>query len=106
MFCVECGKYLCEYIDAYYNELKNDYYSSVIYKDLEQIEDTLEFVPNEKYKQLDLTDLEESPNIIFIIAISAIGVIAVAAIIVVLIVKGNLKKKNLSYKEKRHGRKA
>lgn len=95
-----------EYIDAYYNELKNDYYSSVIYKDLEQIEDTLEFVPNEKYKQLDLTDLEESQNIIFIIAISAIGVIAVAAIIVVLIVKGNLKKKNLSYKEKRHGRKA
>ena len=95
-----------EYIDAYYNELKNDYYSSVIYKDLEQIEDTLEFVPNEKYKQLDLTDLEKSQNIIFIIAISAIGVVAVAAIIVVLIVKGNLKKKNLSYKEKRHGRKA
>ena len=94
-----------EYIEAYYNELKNDYYSSVIYKDLEEIENTLEFTPNEKYKQLDLTDLEESKNVILIIVISAIGVVAVAAIIVVLIVKGNLKKKNLSYKVKRNGRK-
>ena len=94
-----------EYIDTYYTDLKNDYYNSVIYSDLEEIEKTLKFVPNEKYEKLDLTELPESTNLTLTIIISAVAVIFVAALVAVFIIKHNLNKKNLSYQAKRHRRK-
>lgn len=94
-----------EYIDEYYTALKDDYYNSVIYSDLEEISATLEFVPNDKYAKLDLTDLPESQNVTVIIIISAVAVLAVAAVVTVVIVKQNLKKKNASYKANTNRRK-
>lgn len=94
-----------EYIDEYYTALKNDYYNSVIYSDLEEISATLKFVPNETYEKLDLTNLPESQNITVIIVISTVAVLALAAVIAVVVVKQNLKKKNVSYKANTHRRK-
>ena len=95
-----------EYIDAYYTSLKNDYYSSVIYTDLQKISSELVFTPNEKYAELDLTDLPKSQNPTVIIIVAAASVVIVATLITVIIIKNNLKKKNVSYKADRHRRKA
>ena len=95
-----------EYIDTYYNSLKNDYYGSVIYTDLQEISAELTFTPNEKYAELDLTELPKAQNPTVIIVIAVVAAVAVAATITVLIVKHNLKKKNVSYKAKERRRKA
>ena len=89
-----------EYIDTYFEALKNDYYNSIINKDLEEIEKTLEFIPNDRYNKLDLTKLPESTNMtVVVIAVAVTAVLTIGAV-VVIVVKNNYKKKNISYKGK------
>jgi hypothetical protein len=87
-----------DHIDANFISLKNDYYNSIINSDLDKISEDLEFVPNEKYKKLDLTDLPKSQNLTLTIVLSVVGVIIAAAVITLIIVKQKLKKTNVSYK--------
>ena len=93
------------YINEYYIDLKNDYYSSVIYNDMTALSKTLKFEPNEKYAELDLTDLEEADSITSIIVVAAIAVAVAGVVVTVVILKQKYKKKNISYKAKANGRK-
>ena len=95
-----------DHIDANFISLKNDYYNSIINSDLDKISEDLEFVPNEKYKKLDLTDLPKSQNPAIAITISCAVTIIVAAVVILIIVKQKLKKKNVSYKNRSIRRKA
>lgn len=95
-----------EHIDSNFASLKNDYYNSLINSDLEKISETLEFIPNEKYNKLDLTDLSKSQNPAIAITISCAVTIIVAAVVILIIVKQKLKKKNVSYKNSSIRRKA
>ena len=94
-----------EYIDEYYLDLKNDYYSSVIYNDMTDISKTLKFEPNEKYAELDLTDLDEADSATAVIIVAAITVVVAGATVTIVILKQKHKKKNISYKAKASGRK-
>ena len=95
-----------EYIDKNYISLKNDYYNSIINSDLDKINEDLEFVPNERYKKLDLTDLSAGQNVTLIVILSCVAVVIAGAVITMIIVKQKLKKTNVSYKNRLQGRKA
>ena len=95
-----------KYINENYISLKNDYYNSIINSDLEEINKSLEFIPNDKYESLDLTNLSKTQNPTLIVILSCIAVIITAAVITLVIIKQKYKKTNISYKNKLHGRKA
>lgn len=89
-----------DYIVKKLDSLKNEYYQSIINGDIAAKANTLDFAPNSKYNSMDLYDLSPSADMTF--AIVAVALIAVSAIItvVVIIIKMNLKKRNVSYKNK------
>ncbi len=89
-----------EYLNTNFSSLKNDYYNSVINTDLEEIEKTLEFVPNKKYEKLDLAKLSGAVNVTAVIIVSVIVAVLVGASVTVIIIKSKYKKKNVSYKNK------
>lgn len=94
-----------EYIDKNFISLKNDYYNSIINSDLDKINKELEFIPNENYKKLDLTDLPQTQNFTLTIVFICVATVIIIATITLLIVKHRLKKTNVSYKNRLHRRK-
>ncbi len=86
------------YINEHFYELQDEYYSAVIYNDMNEIKKELTFTPNEFYGELDLLTLpkpNERSNTWFV-ALCAIGGLAIGAgvvVSVVLIVR-KFKKKN------------
>lgn len=89
-----------EYIKDNFYKLKNDYYNSVINKDMQEISATLSFEPNKNYNKLDLTSLYNTRSTLVIVVIVAVCIIVAAAITVIIILKNKHKKKNVSYIKK------
>ncbi len=92
-----------EYLDSHFTTLVDSYYGSVIAADLEEIEKSLSFEPNELYSALDLTDLikpEKENDLIWVIVLSSVGaVLLTGGIITLVIIKNHHKKKNANYKK-------
>ncbi len=87
------------YIDEHFSDLQNEYYSSVIYQDMENVRKSLSFVPNDFYSSLDLTDLplpEETSNTWIWILCVVGGVVLIAAIVTVILLKKKYAKKNIA----------
>ncbi|MBQ9783422.1 MAG: SurA N-terminal domain-containing protein [Clostridia bacterium] len=92
------------YIDSHLTELQSTYYGSVIAADLEATQEELSFEPNELYRSLDLTDLQEPVEKSYtgvIIACSVAGgtVLLAAILIPVILLKRKHRKKNVAYLE-------
>ncbi len=94
-----------EYIDKHYEALKDDYYNSVINKELKEIENKIKFEPNEKYAELDPLDLHKPANMTVLIIIPIVFATITGIVVAVIIIKLNLNKKNASYKAKSGRRK-
>ena len=94
-----------DYIERNFDNLKTEYYQSVINGDISKKASGLDFAPNAKYKQLDLYDLPRSADLTFVIVAIVIVIIATVAVVIIIIVKSKLKKKNVSYKNKTTRRK-
>ena len=88
-----------DYIQSHLTALQTQYYGSVIAGDLEKIEQTLSFIPNEFYASLNLCELlsPEEPDTTWIVILCvAGGVLLIAAIAVpVILLKKSHAKKNL-----------
>lgn len=89
------------YINDHFDEMREDYYGSVIAADLEEVEKTLAFTPNDYYETLDLTQLkkphETSRTWVIVLSVGG-GTLAVAAAVVVpvLLLKKKHRKKNIA----------
>lgn len=84
-----------DYIDSHLYELQDEYYSSVIYTDMNEIKESLSFVPNDLYGELDLLNLptpDESENG-WGVALWIVGGLAAVCVIVILTVQIIRKKK-------------
>ena len=87
-----------EYIESNFYELKSEYINTAINTELEAKRETLEFVPNEEFFELDLLNLPEPRKslTVFGLIMIIVGSVAFVAIIVILIIRKNsLKKKNV-----------
>ena len=88
------------YITQNLDQLKNEYYQSIINADIANKAKSLDFAPNSKYNSLDLSDLSPSADLTITIVIIAIVATAAVTAVVIIILKAKLKKKNISYKNK------
>ncbi len=89
-------------IENNFNDLSDMVSSSIVAERMESVKATLEFVPNEYAKSLDITDLEAPKNgvdYILIIGIS-IGVVCVIAAVAAFIVIRNIKTKKFHKQNK------
>ena len=92
------------YLDEHFLELQDAYYGSVIASDLERMEATLTFVPNELYHALDLTALPKpasASKLPVILICSSIGVLLIAGVVAVIVTKKRYAKKNVAYLAKK-----
>lgn len=83
------------YINKNFDSLKDRYYTSVVYDMVEDLSDSLKFVPNEYYNTLDLLNLEEPKQIdpVLVISLSSIGIALTAIALTVILVVRNSRKK-------------
>ena len=88
------------YITTNFEQLKTEYYQSVINGDIAKKAAGLEFSPNAKYNSFDLNDLSPSSDMALMIAIISVVAVSVITAVVIIITKLKLKKKNVSYKGK------
>ena len=87
-----------KYIEDNFYELKSEYINTSINTELEAKRETLEFVPNEKFLELDLLNLpkpRKSLTVFGLIMIIVGSVAIVAAVVFMIIRKNSLKKKNI-----------
>ena len=87
-----------KYIEDNFYELKSKYINTAINTELEAKRETLEFVPNKEFLELDLLNLPEPRKSlpVFGLIMIIVGAVAVVAIIVIMIIrKTSLKKKNV-----------
>jgi hypothetical protein len=94
-----------DYITANLSTLQNEYYTGVIWNDMEKIRATLSFTPNELYRELTLTDLPvpyEPSDLPLILGFVGGGVVLVAAAVAVpvILLKRKHAKKNLGLRRK------
>ena len=89
-----------DYINTNLDQLKTEYYQSVINGDIAKKAAGLEFSPNAKYNSMDLYDLSPSADMTLTIVVISVISAAVIAAVIIIVVKLNLKKKNISYKSK------
>ncbi len=94
-----------EYIEKNFETLKDEYFNSILNKDIAELRANLEFVPNEKYNRIDLVKLQKPTDMTVIIIIAVILAVIVAILVTIIIIKSSHKKKNVSYKLKAGKRK-
>ena len=86
------------YIDKHFYDLQDEYYSAVIYTDMNEIKKDLSFTPNEFYEGLDLLDLLEPDerSSTWLVVVCAIGGLAIGTgvIICTVLLVRKFKKKN------------
>ncbi len=84
------------YIEKNFEELKNSYYSSVVYEKIDELSNALEFSPNAYGSSLDLLELEpvgQSDPVVTITIVSiTVGAILIAATVCLIVFA--IKKKN------------
>ena len=88
------------YIDEHLEELRTEYYTAVIYGDLNEIRDTLSFTPNDFYRSLDLNALKapHETSTALVITLSVLGgvlVVGAAVAVTVVLLKKKHGKKNI-----------
>lgn len=87
-----------DYVDSHLSALTSEYYGSVIYADLEEMKETMTFVPNSFYETLDLTCLlvpregMSTGALVAIVASASAVLIALAVVGVILIRKKTSRK--------------
>ena len=87
-----------EYIKTNFYELKSEYIDTIIGSELEAKRETLEFVPNKAFFELDLLNLPQPRKslTVFGLIMIIVGSVALVAVIVIMIIrKHSLKKKNI-----------
>ena len=84
------------YIDKNFQTLADAAYGALVFERVEEVAENLSFIPNDYYKTLDLTDLDEpkSPQWIYdTLIVAAVVIIAGAAVICTLILRRRAEKR-------------
>jgi hypothetical protein len=88
-----------EYIEKNFDTLKSDYYISIVYDMVEELQSSLSFALNDYGRSLDLLALEEpsttDPVIVLIVGSVIFGIVIIALVTATVIVMKKRKEKQL-----------
>ena len=83
------------YINKNFETLKDQYYTSVVYGMVEELSDSLKFVPNEYFNTLDILNLKapKQTDPVIVITLTSVGIAVMGAATAIVLVVRNSRKK-------------